>query len=82
MKTFMHRDEREGDLWYVYRQNNNSLYSSHRRIYSPGRGRLVGTFKSDSLCDWIMNMIRVNEEQNNCDPYWTKKAQYIARNGI
>lgn len=43
---------------------------------------IVGEFDADVHCDFIMNMIRINEQEGRCDKSLTKLEKKIEREGI
>ena len=43
---------------------------------------LVGSFRADVMCDYLMNMIKINERTGSRDEYWTKMAKKIEKEGI
>ncbi len=43
---------------------------------------LVGVFQADVMCDYLMNMIKINERTGSEDEYWTKMAKKIEKEGI
>jgi hypothetical protein len=42
----------------------------------------IGEFKADVECDFIMNMIKLNIEEGNCDTRWTEIEEHINKEGL
>jgi hypothetical protein len=65
----------------VYRLSNGTL-TTDPSDYGSGEYDYVGEFEADAHCDFLHNMMRINEQEGCCDPELTKLAEQVNKDGL
>lgn len=64
--------------WAVFKSNEGQL-----SVKSVGKyTKFVCTFEADAQCDFVHQMLDINEDEGFCDSYWTKIGEQVERDGL